>query len=194
MPEGESIVRKQDGAEAPGADASFDFDSIVEKHSSFVYNVAYRMMGNPDDAAEVVQDAFLSAYRARDRFRGQAQVTTWLYRITVNAALMRLRRKSHKVEVATDPADMVRLHDSPDKQETPDRAALGQELASVIQASINRLQPDLRIAVILRDVQELSNEEAAAALEISVSAFKTRLHRGRLALREMLAPYLAERG
>ncbi len=75
------------------------FEQIVSEHSSFVYNVAYRMMGNPDDADEVVQDTFLSAYRARDRFRGDAQVTTWLYRIASNAALLRLRKYSRKNEI-----------------------------------------------------------------------------------------------
>ncbi|MCH7739784.1 MAG: sigma-70 family RNA polymerase sigma factor [Chloroflexi bacterium] len=79
------------------------FEQIVSEHSSFVYNVAYRMMGNPDDADEVVQDTFLSAYRARERFRGDAQVTTWLYRIATNAALMRLRKNSRKKEIPTDP-------------------------------------------------------------------------------------------
>ncbi|MBM3958879.1 MAG: hypothetical protein FJ314_03775 [SAR202 cluster bacterium] len=87
---------------------------------------------------------------------------------------------------------MVRRYDSPDQQAAPERDALGQERASVIQASTAKLPPDLRDAVVLRDVRELSNDEAARALKISVSTFKTRLHRGRLALREMLAPYLGE--
>ena len=168
-----------------------DFEQIVANHSAFVYNVAYRMMGNRHDAEEVVQDAFLSAYRSRERFRGASQVTTWLYRITVNAALMRLRKKSRKVEVPTDPAVMVRSHDQPDRSETPDQAALSSELADVIQASISTLPPDLRAAVVLRDVQGLSNDEAAAALGISVSALKTRLHRGRVVLRGLLGPYLS---
>jgi len=172
-------------------DAPVDFEKVVNDHSTFVYNVAFRMMGTREEAEDVVQDAFLSAYRARDRFRGASQVTTWLYRITVNAALMRLRKRSRKVEVPTDPADLVRIHDSPDRGETPDQAALSRELAGVIQASIARLSPDLRAAVVLRDVQGLSNEESASALDISVSALKTRLHRGRVALREMLAPYLS---
>ena len=67
-----------------------DFDEIVEKYADFVYNVAYRMMGAPEDAEDVAQDAFISAFRAFDRFRGESRVTTWLYRITTNAALMKL--------------------------------------------------------------------------------------------------------
>ena len=69
-----------------------DFESLVKEHSDFVYNVAFRMMGNHEDAEDVAQEAFLSAYRAFDRFRGDSRVRTWLYRITVNAALMRLRK------------------------------------------------------------------------------------------------------
>jgi RNA polymerase sigma-70 factor (ECF subfamily) len=150
------------------------------------------MMGSHEEAEEVMQDTFLSAYRARDRFRGASQVTTWLYRIAVNAALMRLRKKSRKVEVPTDPAVIVASHDSPDPAVTPDQAALGSELAGVIQRSIGTLPPELRAAVVLRDVQGLSNEEAAGALKLSVSALKTRLHRGRVALRAQLAPYLGK--
>ena len=70
-----------------------DFNTIVEKYADFVYNVAFRMMGTPEDAEDVSQDAFLSAYRAFERFRGESRVTTWLYRITVNAALMKLRKE-----------------------------------------------------------------------------------------------------
>jgi RNA polymerase sigma-70 factor (ECF subfamily) len=171
--------------------APVDFERIVAEHSSFVYNVAYRMMGSHEEAEEVVQDTFLSAFRASDRFRGASQVSTWLYRIAVNAALMRLRKRSRKAEVPTDPAVLVASHDSPDPGATPDQAALSGELADVIQRAIGTLPPELRAAVVLRDVQGLSNEEAANALEISVSALKTRLHRGRVALRAQLAPYLA---
>lgn len=172
---------------------ALDFEQIVQAHSKFVYNVAYRMMGTHADAEEVVQDAFLSAYRARDRFRGGSQVTTWLYRITVNAALMRLRKKSRKVEISTEPAEMTRAYDVQDRRATPDQAALSHELAERLQAAIANLPPDQRAAVVLRDVQGLSNEEAAAALDITVSALKTRLHRGRVALRAVLAPYLSAR-
>lgn len=172
---------------------SLDFEQIVKDHSAFVYNVAYRMMGNHADAEEVVQDAFLSAFRARERFKGASQVTTWLYRITVNAALMRLRKRSRKVEVSTDPTEMTRAYDAPDHRATPDQALLSQELAQRLQASIASLPPDQRAAVVLRDVQGLANEEAAAILAITVTALKTRLHRGRVAVRDAIAPYLSGR-
>lgn len=148
-------------------------------------------MGNHIDAEDVVQDAFLSAFRARDRFKGASQVTTWLYRITVNAALMRLRKKSRKVEVSTEPEEMTRAFDAPDHLGNPDQSLLSQELGEKLQASIALLPPDQRAAVVLRDIQGLTNEEAAAILEVPVTAFKTRLHRGRVAIRDALAPYLS---
>ncbi len=169
------------------------FEQIVSEHSSFIYNVAYRMMGNPDDADEVVQDTFLSAYRARDRFRGDARVTTWLYRIATNAALMRLRKNSHKKEVSTDPIDVYQRIDRADWADAPDRAALNNELLEEIQRAIEELPDDPKTAVILRDVQLLTNYEAAQVLDISVSALKARLHRGRLMLRNILAEYINQR-
>ena len=169
------------------------FEEIVGEHSNFVYNVAYRMMGNPDDADEVVQDTFLSAYRARDRFRGDAQVTTWLYRIAVNASLMRLRKASRRQEIATDPAEVFKKIDNVDWADAPDKAALNNELKQKLEQSIRTLPDDLRSAVVLRDVQGLANDEAADVLDISVSALKARLHRGRVMLRGILAEYVNQR-
>ena len=167
------------------------FEQIVSEHSSFVYNVAYRMMGNPDDADEVVQDTFLSAWRARDRFRGDAKVTTWLYRIATNAALMRLRKNSRKKEVSIDPTEVYQRIDRADWADAPDRAALNNELLEEIQRGIAHLPEDAKTAVILRDVQGITNDEAAQVLNISVSALKARLHRGRVMLRNILAEYVA---
>ena len=162
-----------------------DFDSIVEEHSSFVYNVAYRMMGNPED---VVQDAFLSAYRAFERFRGQSRVTTWLYRITVNAALMRLRKTKLSRTLTQTGLDNVVIADW---SNTPEKGAANTELHGKLWDGINQLEPDLRAAVVLRDVEGLSNTEASDVLEITVSALKSRLHRARVLLRKYLADYLA---
>jgi RNA polymerase sigma-70 factor (ECF subfamily) len=168
------------------------FAEIAEKHAGFVYNVAYRMMGNQHDAEEVAQDAFVSAYRARDRFRGDAQPTTWLYRITVNAALMRLRKDKRRKEMTVS-EDAQPDAPSQDWTQSPVASAMNAELGERIKAAIDELSPDLKVAVVLRDVRELSNEEAADVLEVSVSALKARLHRGRVALRGALSEYLAQR-
>ena len=170
----------------PAADSE-DFDAIVEKHSEFVYNVAYRVMGSPQEAEDVAQDAFLSAYRAYDRFRGQSHVTTWLYRITMNAALMRLRKTKKARTLTHTGIDEVEVVDW---TKNPHKDALDSELGHKLREGIDLLEPDLRAALVLRDVQGLSNAEAAEVLDITVSALKSRLHRARLIIRKYLEDYI----
>ena len=167
--------------------AAADFERIVEEHSSFVYNVAFRMMGNPQDAEDVAQEAFISAYRAFERFRGESKVTTWLYRITVNAALMRLRKEKKARTLTQYGFDDVIVHDWSD---APYRAASDSELGDRLREGIGMLPDDMKAAVVLRDMEELSNAEAAEIIGISVSALKSRLHRGRVLLRKHLDEYL----
>ena len=163
-----------DNEQSTSAEDTEDFDAIVEQHSDFVYNVAYRVMGNSQEAEDVAQDAFLSAYRAYDRFRGQSHVTTWLYRITMNAALMRLRKtKKDRTLTNTGVDDMEVV----DWTKNPHKDALDSELGDKLREGIDLLEPDLRAALVLRDVQGLSNAEAAEALDITVSALKS--HRAR---------------
>ncbi len=180
-----------DRNEAPQSEAApMEFDDIVEMYSDFVYNVAYRMMGNPHDAEEVAQDAFLSAYRAFGRFRGESRVTTWLYRITTNAALMRIRREKRARSLRWVGIENLEV---PSWENAPEPSALVSELGDKIQEGIARLQPELRAAVVLRDVAGLSSAEAAEALEITVSSLKSRLHRARVLLRQHLAEYAPSR-
>ncbi len=165
-----------------------DFDQIVERHSSLVYNVALRMMGNPHDAEDVSQEALLSAYRAFGRFRGESKVTTWLYRITVNAALMRLRKeKKARTLTQTGLDDM----DVPDWSGAPERFAYSSELGERIGECLDMLPDNLKAAVVLRDVEGLSNAEAADSLDVSVASLKSRLHRGRVLVRKCLEGYMA---
>ena len=164
-----------------------DFDTIVEKYADFVYNVAFRMMGKPEDAEDVAQDAFLSAYRAFERFRGESRVTTWLYRITVNAALMKLRKEKRARTLTQTGLEDV---DVPDWDAGPEKLAVTSELGEKLQEGIAQLQPELRSAVVLRDVEELSTSEAAEVLDVTVSSLKSRLHRGRVLLREYLSDFV----
>ena len=174
-----------------GEQETTDFNELVEKHADFVYNVAYRMMGNPQDAEDVSQGAFLSAYRAFDRFRGESRVTTWLYRITMNAALMRLRKtKLVRSLTVTGLEDMEVV----DWTASADKEAVNSELKERLQDAIDRLEPDLRAAVVMRDVQGFSSAEAAAVLDVSVAALKSRLHRARVLVRKYLADYVAAPG
>ena len=174
--------------EAPHQPLSFE--EIVEEHGDCVYNVALRMTGDASEAEDVMQDAFISAYRAYSRFRGESAVSTWLYRITVNAALMK-RRKETKDKYLTQTGydDM----DVPDWGEGPEKAALNAELHEAIREGLRKLPPDLRMAVILRDIQGLSGMESAESQEVPVATLKTRLHRGRVLLRKHLESYLSGR-
>ena len=167
------------------------FANIAEENAGFVYNVAYRMMGNPHDAEEVAQDAFVSAFKARNRFRGESQATTWLYRITVNAALMRLRRDKRRREMTVS-EDARPDAPSSDLAELPGPAALNSELGEKLAAAVDDLPDDLRTAVVLRDIQGLSNSEAADILGVSIPALKARLHRGRVAIRGKLSEYVRQ--
>jgi RNA polymerase sigma-70 factor (ECF subfamily) len=167
-----------------------EFSAIVERYTDYAYNIAYRLLNNAADAEDAVQDAFLSAYRSRERFRGDAQVTTWLYRIVVNAALQKVRKERKPQQTqAADIEDVVVV----DRGPGPEAHAINAELGERLEAALAVLPDDLRTAVVLRDVEQLSTEEAADVVGVSVAAFKARLHRGRVALREALGPYLAQR-
>lgn len=157
----ESKTPTEDGEEKP------DFDTIVEKYADFVYNVAFRMMGKPEDAEDVSQEAFISAYRAYGRFRGDSRVTTWLYRITTNAALMRLRKEKRGRQLTQTGLDEV---DLVSWEPTPERSAVTSELGDKLREGIDMLPPDLRAAVVMRDVEGLSNAEAADILSVTVSS------------------------
>ena len=176
-------------AKGPNSESdSGDFDALVEQNADFVYNVALRMMGNPEDAEDVAQDAFLSAYRAFDRFRGESRASTWLYRITMNAALMRLRKtKLARSLTQTDLEDAEVV----DWRASPDQDSANSELREKLLEGIGQLEPDLRAAIVLRDMQGLSSTEASEALNITVAALKSRLHRARVLLRKYLSDYVA---
>jgi RNA polymerase sigma-70 factor (ECF subfamily) len=166
------------------------FGQLVEIHSERVYRALRRFGLDADEAGDVAQEVFLRAWRSLDRFEGRAQLSTWLYRIAFNEAQRRLsRRPAPAVPANLDgPDPIASIPDSPDHE--PDARALDQELAQAVDAALSQLPPELRAAVILRDLDGLSTDEAAAVAGVRPAAFKSRLHRGRLALRPLLAPYL----
>ena len=168
----------------------YSFENIVEEYSDFVFNLTYRILGNHADAEDAAQDAFMAAYRNFGRFRGESKVSTWLYRIATNAALMRLRKDRNKrqlTQTGYDDMQSISPTDGPEKQ------ALNSELRQHLEEGLERLAPNLKTAVVLRDVQGLSNEEAAEIVGISVSSLKARLHRGRVLLREYLQGYVEKK-
>jgi RNA polymerase sigma-70 factor, ECF subfamily len=162
------------------------FAEIVRRHERRVRTVLLRILDDPRDVEEAVQDAFVQAWRNLDRYRGEAALFTWLYRIGVNAALARARRKEHattdldslEAEGATGvPADAL-----------PESAAEAHDLHARVVAALAELPFEQREAVVLRDLAGLSNQEVADALGVSLAAAKSRIHRGRLALRDKLEP------
>ena len=165
------------------------FEAIVEKYSQYVYNVAYRILANQADAWDAVQDAFISAYKNFHKFRGDAAVSTWLYRIAVNASLMKLRKERRRDYLTVTGYDDTQLASH---TEGPEHAAINAELGEKLEEGLSKLPPQLRAAVVLRDVQGLSNEEAADVLKSSVAALKSKLHRGRVLLRKYLDEYVKQ--
>ncbi len=167
-----------------------EFCEIVETYSDSAYNIAFRMLHDADDAEDAVQEAFISAYRAFPKFKGQSKVTTWLYRIVVNACLMKVRKEKARTkylpEIGYDDAVIY------DWRNDPQKAAINAELRDVLHNGLARLHPELRTVVVLRDVQGLSSQETAEVLDISVANAKSRLHRARVLLREYLDGYLAD--
>jgi len=170
------------------------FAEIVERHSGTVYNLALRLVNNPQEAEEVLQETFISAFQALDRFEGRSQLGTWLYRIAYNAALMRLRRR-----VATESLDEPAVTDDGemlprqfvDWSALPDEQLLGKEFHGVLEKALAALPDSLRSVFVLRDIEGLSTAETAEALGLTETNVKVRLHRARLALREKLSGYFA---
>ena len=168
------------------------FGELVHRYESKVYSLALKMLRNPEDAEDVLQDTFLRAYRGIKSFQGDSTFSTWIYRITANSALMRLRRK-HLPTVSIDDAD---------ERETPINIAdwapgpveqlLNQETQQAMNQAIESLPPEFRQVFVLRDIEELSNSEVAEILDLSVAAVKSRLHRARLKVRDRLAPFFSE--
>jgi RNA polymerase sigma-70 factor (ECF subfamily) len=171
------------------------FRQLVETYSPRVYNLALKMSGNPDLAEDILQETFVNAYRAIDRFEGRAHVSTWLYRIAHNAVLMRLRKEKRAPQVQSlddevDPETLPATLATGTQADTPERHLLQAELFQKMDQALANLSEALRSVFVLRDVQGLSTAETAEVLGLSQTAVKSRLHRARMALREQLAPYL----
>lgn len=166
------------------------FEALVEQYFDRLYRAALRLTGSPQDAEDALQDALLSAYQHWGEFRHASAGGTWLYRITVNAALSRARRRRPEEYLADTgylQAEIV------DWSEDLARRAESAELHAVLESGILRLHEDMRAVLVLRDVEGLSTAEAAAVLDLSESAVKSRLHRARVLLRQFVATYLETR-
>jgi RNA polymerase sigma-70 factor (ECF subfamily) len=173
------------------------FESLVRRYDRNVFRIAQHITQNREDAEDVVQDAFLKAYQNLGQFQGQSKFYTWLVRIAVNEALMRLRRRRPERMVSID-EDVKTEEDSipreiADWSPNPEQLYTQSELKDILGKTIQGLPPSFRTVFVLRDVEGLSTEETASALELSVPAVKSRLLRARLQLRERLNRYFKRR-
>ena len=171
-------------------------EALMGRHAGRVYRLAFGITRNPADAEEVVQDVFLTVVRKGGGFEGQAALATWMYRVTMNAALNRRRGKRRELEVSLEehlPTYTEDGHRAGDRSDllidwssTPEDRALSGESRRVLESAIDSLPEHYRAVLILRDVEELSNEEVASIVGDSLASVKSRLHRARMALREQL--------
>jgi RNA polymerase sigma-70 factor (ECF subfamily) len=164
------------------------FETLVRRHERRVFRVALAILENTEEAEEAMQDAFLKAYRHLSTFRGDSKFTTWLTRIAVNQSLE--RRRSTKVFVPLDESREHEAQQLPSRFEPwmadPEKTFGKQEIRRLVEEAIQALPTIYREAIVLRDIEEMSAEEAAEALGISLPALKSRLLRARLSLRESL--------
>ena len=173
------------------------FEGLVRRYDRNVFRIAQHITQNREDAEDVVQDAFLKAYTNLKQFQGQSKFYTWLVRIAVNEALMKLRRRRPERMVSLD-EDVKTEEDSvprevADWSPNPEQQYNQAELKEILSKTIQGLPPSFRTVFVLRDVEGLSTEETAEALELSIPAVKSRLLRARLQLRERLSRFFQKR-
>lgn len=169
------------------------FEEIIERYESKVLNLALRFTRNQEDAEEVMQDVFSTVYRKISGFQGKSAFSSWLYRIVVNAAFMKLRKRKQNQSISIeDLAPAVKQY-CIDREamvgSLPQNMTVARELREVLQAAIDKLPEQYRAVFVLRDVDGLSNEETSEILNLSIPAVKSRLHRSRMMLRKKLQRY-----
>lgn len=165
------------------------FDELVRRHADRLYAVLLRFTGDPDEAEEATQEAFLRAWRRLDAFQGRSQFFTWLYRIGINEAKRRAERRPPPGRVIT--SDERTVEQVADERAGPAAQAEHGELRTALEGAIRGLPEDYRLPLVLRDIEGLSTAEAANVMDLKEPAFKSRLHRARMAVREAVDEYLA---
>ena len=166
------------------------FEILIQRYQQPVYNLVCRLLNDPSDAADIVQEVFLKVFRSIASFRGNSSLKTWIYRIAVNEAYNHRRwfSRHQRQEVALGREDgLPNYADSvADPSPTPFDQAADHETRALVEKALEKLNPKFRAAVVLRDIEDLSYEEIAAVLEISLGTVKSRILRGREALRKVL--------
>ena len=166
-----------------------DFRSLLAAYQDKVYNQAFRMLGNREEAEEATQDVFLRIHRSLDEFRGESKLSSWIFRITANVCISRLRRKQLKIVSLDEPVasvDKTAVELIPDDQPGPADQLESQEMAETLRAQVRRLPPDWAQAIGLHHFQGMSYEEVAEAMGIPRATVATYILRGRRQLAKQL--------
>ena len=172
------------------------FDELVRRYREKVFRLCFKILRHEEDAAEALQDAFLSAYRGLANFKAESTFSTWLYRVATNASLMKYRKRRDG-HVSLEQSQSVNPDaeglEIPDWTQHPLQDLLDAETREVMEDGVQRLPDDLRTVFLLRDIEGLSNAQAAEVLDLTVAAVKSRLHRARIHLRDRLNRYFADK-
>jgi len=166
------------------------FEKLIGSHQKRVYNIAFKMLGNKEDASEMAQETFIKIFKSIKNFKEESTFSTWIYRITVNVCLDFIRKRKKNINVSYD--NTIKLDDSEvhfqakDNSQRPDMIYENRELKRELDKAIEKLPPDQRIVVILKDIQGFSYIDIANFVKCPEGTVKSRLNRGRLALKEML--------
>lgn len=166
------------------------FEMLIEAYQKKIFNLAYRMIGNYDDAGDLAQEAMIRIFKSISNFKEQSSLSTWIYRITTNVCLDEIRKKKNRKvlsldeEIHADDGDMQRQIMSDDP--LPDELMEKKELQQIIISAIESLPEDQRLVIMLRDIQELSYDEIARVLDCPAGTVKSRINRARFALKNVL--------
>jgi RNA polymerase sigma-70 factor (ECF subfamily) len=174
------------------------FSELVNRYERKIFRLAKHITQNDEDAEDVLQETFLKAYSHLDSFQGQSKFYTWIVRIAVNEALMKLRKRKSSRTVSldepTDTGEDTMVREIAVWEENPEQKYSRDELREILDKAVESLKPAFRTVFVLRDIEELSTEETASALDISIPAVKSRLLRARLQLREKLTKFFRRKG
>lgn len=171
---------------------TYAFEELVKTYQNKVYMLAYRYMGNEDDANDMAQEAFIKAYRSLRSFKGDASFGTWIYRITTNVCLDELRRRKRKIAPISLDEPLATLDGDEIEREISDQSLAAdvvyekKEFSQNIQLLLDEMKPEHKTVIVLRDIMDLSYEEIAAVLDCSIGTVKSRISRARIILQKKL--------
>jgi RNA polymerase sigma-70 factor (ECF subfamily) len=197
------------GSEATLSDESADlalarsgdaqaFSNLIQRYEGKIFRLAQHITQNREDAEDVLQETFLKAYTHLDQFQGNSKFYTWIVRIAVNQALMKLRKRKTdrtvSMDEGIDTGEDIVTREIATWEPSPEEQYSREELSEILDSAVQSLAPAYRTVFVLRDIEDLSTEETAAALELSIPAVKSRLLRARLQLREKLTKFFKHKG